>query len=63
MHTLGRAEVFASSAKIKQGATVTLWARIGKPPREGFNDVVGPNLRFPQLPRTQSAHVNDVDHH
>ena len=61
MHTLGRAEVFASSAKINK-APVTLWARIGKP-QEGFNKIVGPNLPFPQLPRTQSAHVNDVDHH
>ena len=60
MHTLGRAEVFASIAKINKG--VTLWPR-SETPREGFNDVVGPNLRFPQLPRTQSAHVNDVDHH
>ena len=60
MHTLGRAEVFASIATINKG--VTLRPR-SENPREGFNDVVGPNLRFPQLPRTQSAHVNDVDHH
>lgn len=62
MHTLGRAEVFASSAKINR-APPSPCGPGSENPQEGFNKIVGPNLRFPQLPRTQSAHVNDVDHH